>query len=89
MLLQNNNKLLYHHRLPTNQIGVLGAIASNLFANSPDAMVGGYHPPSNNTLKSKSETIPNGSFNNDHKSALTLQQQSTISLNLPTNQIGS
>ena len=64
----------------TNQSNrVLGAIASNLFANSPDAMVGGYHPPSNITLKSKSETITNGSFNNDHKSALTLQQQSTIS----------
>jgi hypothetical protein len=32
---------------------VLGAIASNLWANNPDAMVGDYHPPIYNTSDSK------------------------------------
>ncbi len=32
---------------------VLGAIASNLFADNPDAMVGGYHPPIYNASESK------------------------------------
>ena len=31
---------------------VLGAIASNLWANNPDAMVGGYHPPIYNSSES-------------------------------------
>jgi hypothetical protein len=64
----------------TNQSnGILGAIASNLFANNPDAVVGGYHPPSSNTSNlKKSEAITKGLFNNDHKFALTLQQQNAI-----------
>ena len=51
---------------------VLGAIASNLFANNPDAMVGGYHPPIYNASDSKPATQANSSFNNDHRSALAL-----------------
>jgi hypothetical protein len=36
---------------PTNQSDkILGAIASNLFANGPDTMVGGHHTPNNSTL---------------------------------------
>ena len=57
---------------------VLGAIASNLFADNPDAMVGGYHPPSNNSSESKSDARAKGSLNNDHSSALA-EQQSAIS----------
>ena len=57
---------------------VLGAIASNLFANNPDTMVGGYHPPSNNSTESKPDARAKGSLNNDHSSALA-EQQSAIS----------
>ncbi len=35
---------------------VLGAIASNLWANNPDAMVGGYHPPIYNSSESESKS---------------------------------
>jgi hypothetical protein len=42
----------------TNQSNrILGAIASNLFSNSPDAMVGGYHPLCNSTSKSNISTV--------------------------------
>ena len=38
----------------TNQSNmVLGAIASNLWADNPDAVVGGYHPPIYNASESK------------------------------------
>ena len=58
---------------------VLGAIASNLFANNPDTMVGGYHPPSNNSTESKPDARAKGSLNNDHSSALAEQKQRAIS----------
>src|SRR6476620_1004475 len=57
---------------------VLGAIASNLFTDNPDTMVGGYHPPSNNSTESKPDARAKGSLNNDHSSALA-EQQSAIS----------
>jgi hypothetical protein len=58
---------------------VLGAIASNLFANIPDANVGRYHPPIDNSSESKSNAQAKGSFNNDHSPALAEQQQNAIS----------
>src|SRR6476646_10049556 len=57
---------------------VLGAIASNLFTDNPDATVGGYHPPIYNSSGSKSDAQAKDSFSNNHRSVLA-EQQSAIS----------
>ena len=68
---------------------VLGSIASNLFANTPDAMVGGYHPPINNSSESKSDAQAKGSFNNDHSSALAEQSAISSSSNQSNRVLGA
>ena len=66
---------------------VLGAIASNLFTDNPDATVGGYHPPIYNSSGSKSDTQAKDLFNNNHRSVLAEQQSAISSTSNQSNRV--